>query len=105
MEKGTVSIHFLETDTTIVINQLFSYIKKKAENGKDMMLISCKDMKHLETLSNNNGLLKISGRTLKNKKYPDGLQFTCSKCCLVRAQKRMGYSEYLLLCEENIDEK
>lgn len=105
MEKGKMEVTFLDMGTKIIINDVFSYIKKKTEDQKDMMLISCKDLTCLEVMCAYQGKIAITGRTLANKKYPDGLVFTCSSCTIVRAEKRLGYSEYLLTCDTHITEE
>lgn len=104
MEKGTVIIRFLEDSTTLTIPALFSYIKKKTEDGNDMMLLSFKTKEHIAQLATYHGDLEIKGLTTANKKYPKGLGFTCSQATITRARKRIGYTEYLIVCHQNIIE-
>jgi hypothetical protein len=105
MEKGTIILHLLDTDTTITIPQVFSYMKKKSMDQKDQMMLCSYNLDALKILTNYKGLLTVAGRTTSNKKHPKGLCFSASKVQVVRANKRLGYCEYLFVCEDNIVEE
>ena len=105
MEKGTIEIRFIDTNKTITMNHVFSYIKKKDVDNRDMMLISIKDLNHFDCMNEYNDLIEVKGKTLSNKKYPDGCYYTCSSCSITRAQKRLGYNEYLFICNTDVIEE